>query len=224
MKNPLKVAVIGVGHMGRNHARIYSELDGCELVAVIDKDLERAREIAAQYGGQAFSRFADVTAPIAAATVAVPTVHHAEVAIPLLDRGIAVLVEKPLAPDAVSARQLVEAAGKNGQTRLDAKRRAGDGPDWLELLDAAALLEISEAEFWNLTPAEFERAQWAYLRRREREDRRTIASAWYVATFSRQKRLTSLTTLLAPVRKVSDDERKKLDEEHARMIQRIGRG
>ena len=114
MKNPLKVAVIGVGHMGRNHARIYGELDGCELVAVVDKDLDRAREIAAQFGGQVFSRFADVTTTVEAATVAVPTVYHAEVAIPLLDRGIAVLVEKPLAPDAVSARQLVDAAAKNG--------------------------------------------------------------------------------------------------------------
>ncbi|MEK7730856.1 MAG: Gfo/Idh/MocA family oxidoreductase, partial [Planctomycetota bacterium] len=107
-------AVIGVGHMGRNHARIYAELEGCELVAVVDKDFDRAREIAAQFGGQAFSRFADVTTPVVAASVAVPTVYHAEVAIPLLDRGIAVLVEKPLAPDAVSARQLVDAAGKNG--------------------------------------------------------------------------------------------------------------
>src|SRR3990172_6183012 len=70
MKNPLKVAVIGVGHMGRNHARIYGELDGCELVAVVDKDLDRAREIAAQFGGQAFSRFADVTTPAVAATLA----------------------------------------------------------------------------------------------------------------------------------------------------------
>ncbi len=114
MKNPLKVAVIGVGHMGRNHARIYSELDGCELVAVVDKDLDRAREIASQFGGQAVTRFADITTPVVAATVAVPTVYHAEVAIPLLDRGIAVLVEKPLAPDTFSARQLVDAAGKNG--------------------------------------------------------------------------------------------------------------
>ncbi len=113
MKNPLKVAVIGVGHMGRNHARVYGELEGCELVAVVDKDLDRARQIAAQFGGQAFSRFTDVTTPVDAATVAVPTVYHAEVAIPLLDRGIAVLVEKPLAPDAVSARQLADAARKN---------------------------------------------------------------------------------------------------------------
>ncbi len=114
MKNPLKVAVVGVGHMGRNHARIYGELDGCELVGVVDKDLDRARQVAGQHGGQAVSRFADLTSSVDAASVAVPTVYHAEVAIPLLERGIAVLVEKPLAPDAVSARQLVEAARKHG--------------------------------------------------------------------------------------------------------------
>jgi predicted dehydrogenase len=114
MKNPLKVAVVGVGHMGRNHARIYGELDACELVGVVDKDLDRARQVAGQHGGQAVSRFADLTTSVDAASVAVPTVYHAEVAIPLLERGIAVLVEKPLAPDAVSARQLVEAARKHG--------------------------------------------------------------------------------------------------------------
>jgi len=114
MKNPLKVVVVGVGHMGRNHARIYGELDGCELVGVVDKDLDRARQVAGQHGGQAVSRFADLTTSVDAASVAVPTVYHAEVAIPLLERGIAVLVEKPLAPDAVSARQLVEAARKHG--------------------------------------------------------------------------------------------------------------
>jgi predicted dehydrogenase len=114
MKNPLKVAVVGVGHMGRNHARIYAELDGCELVGVVDKDLDRARQVAGQHGGQAVSRFADLASSVDAASVAVPTVYHAEVAIPLLERGIAVLVEKPLAPDAVSARQLVEAARKHG--------------------------------------------------------------------------------------------------------------
>ena len=114
MKNPLKVAVVGVGHMGRNHARIYGELGACELVGVVDKDLDRARQVAGQHGGQAVSRFADLTSSVDAASVAVPTVYHAEVAIPLLERGIAVLVEKPLAPDAVSARQLVEAARKHG--------------------------------------------------------------------------------------------------------------
>jgi predicted dehydrogenase len=106
--------VIGAGHMGRHHARIYAELEGCELAAVVDKDLDRARAVAGEHGGEAAASFSDVTTDIDAASVAVPTVYHAEVAIPLLQRGVAVLVEKPLAPDTQSAQQLVEASRKHG--------------------------------------------------------------------------------------------------------------
>ena len=113
-RRSLRVAVVGVGHMGRHHARIYSELQGCELVAVIDKDINRARKIASQHGGEAFADLADFAGTIDAATVAVPTVFHAEVAIPLIERGVAVLVEKPLAPDTASAQQLVSAAQQSG--------------------------------------------------------------------------------------------------------------
>ena len=113
MKKPLRVAVVGVGHMGRHHARIYSELDDCELVAIVDTDLDRAKQMTAKYGGKAAARIRDVTSDVDAATVAVPTVYHAEVAIPLMERGIAVLVEKPLAPDMTSARQLLEASKKH---------------------------------------------------------------------------------------------------------------
>ncbi len=115
MNDPLRVAVIGAGRMGRHHTRIYSELSGCELVAVVDKDLDRANEVASQYGGRAVSRVADVAGELDAATVAVPTVYHAEVAIPLMERGVAVLVEKPLAPDTTGARQLLDASRKYGQ-------------------------------------------------------------------------------------------------------------
>ncbi len=114
MNRPLRVAVIGAGHMGRHHVRIYGELEDCELVAVVDKDLSRAREFAAKHGGQAFASFADLTGEIDAATVAVPTVYHAETAIPLMERGVAVLVERPLAPDSTSARQLLDASKKSG--------------------------------------------------------------------------------------------------------------
>ncbi len=106
----LRVAVIGAGHMGRHHARVYSEIPDCELVAVVDKDLDRARQIAKQFGGKPAARFSDITGGCDAVSVAVPTVYHAEVAIPLLEHGIAVLVEKPMAPDALSARQLLEAS------------------------------------------------------------------------------------------------------------------
>ncbi len=113
MTRPLRAAVVGVGHMGRHHARIYSELDGYELVAVVDKDLDRARTITDKHGGTAFANIADLTTDIDAATVAVPTVYHAEVAIPLMERGVHVLVEKPLAPDAATARQLLDASLKH---------------------------------------------------------------------------------------------------------------
>ena len=109
MNRSLRVAVIGAGHMGRHHARIYSELDGCELVAVVDKEPDRARKIASQFGGEAHTSMADVAHELDAVSVAVPTVYHAEVAIPLMERGVAVLVEKPLAPDSRSAKHLLEA-------------------------------------------------------------------------------------------------------------------
>ena len=96
--------------MGRHHVRIYSELPQCELVAVIDKDVEKARKLTEQHGGVAVERLADVPGELDAVTVAVPTVYHAEVAIPLLERGVSVLVEKPLAPDTLTGRRLVEAA------------------------------------------------------------------------------------------------------------------
>lgn len=113
MKTPLRVALIGGGHMGRHHARIYSELPQCELVAVVDKDLERAQKLTSQHGGVAVTRVADVPGKLDAVTVAVPTVFHAEVAIPLLEQGVSVLVEKPLAPDVASGRRLLKAAQRS---------------------------------------------------------------------------------------------------------------
>ncbi|UCE61555.1 MAG: Gfo/Idh/MocA family oxidoreductase [Phycisphaerales bacterium] len=112
MNKPLRVAVVGAGRMGQHHARIYGELDECELVAVVDKDLDRAGEVASKHGGQAVQRMSDVTGELDAVTVAVPTVYHAEVAIPLMERGVAVLIEKPLAPDTTSASQLLKASRK----------------------------------------------------------------------------------------------------------------
>ncbi|HNQ24485.1 MAG TPA: Gfo/Idh/MocA family oxidoreductase [Phycisphaerae bacterium] len=110
MNQPLRVAVIGGGHMGRHHVRVYSQLPQCQLVAVVDKDLERARTLAEQHGGIAVTRLADVPGKLDAVSVAVPTVYHAEVVVPLLEQGVSVLVEKPLAPDVASARRLLEAA------------------------------------------------------------------------------------------------------------------
>lgn len=112
MKNRLRVAVIGAGRMGNHHARIYHKLKECELVAIVDKDIDRARTKAKEYDTNAYSSVLDVESDLDAVTVAVPTVYHAEVAIPLLERGISVLVEKPLAQDTTSAQHLLDASRK----------------------------------------------------------------------------------------------------------------
>lgn len=110
----LQVAVIGAGRMGKHHARIYAGHARCKLAAVVDKDIERARAITAEFGGEPLSDISKLDRSVQAATVAVPTVYHADVAIPLMERGVAVLVEKPLANDAATAKRIVDASRKSG--------------------------------------------------------------------------------------------------------------
>jgi len=114
MKKVFRAAVIGVGHMGRHHARLYHELPDAQLVAVVDVDAQKAERIAAQFNCRPAGRLSDVIDSIDVATVAVPTVHHEEVAGSLIDRGIPVLIEKPMAPDSASARRMLERARKHG--------------------------------------------------------------------------------------------------------------
>jgi len=93
----LAVGVVGVGHLGRHHARLYSEMPGTRLVGVVDRDPDRAGEIAQEYGCHAFRDAEELFGKVRAASVAVPTQNHLEVARPLLAGGVDVLVEKPLA-------------------------------------------------------------------------------------------------------------------------------
>jgi predicted dehydrogenase len=108
----LRVAVIGVGYLGKHHARILSELPDVELVGVVDTNRRRAEEIAASARTQAFDDPAALVGRIDAATVAVPTERHHAVAMPLLEAGIAVLVEKPMARSLEEADDLIAAAGR----------------------------------------------------------------------------------------------------------------
>jgi predicted dehydrogenase len=112
----LRIAVIGVGHLGRHHARILSTLEGAHLVAVVDSAPERAAEAAAASGARALTDFRDLLGQVDAVTVAVPTELHRDVALPFLERGIAVLVEKPMARSMDEADELVEAARVSGAT------------------------------------------------------------------------------------------------------------
>ena len=95
--SPLKVAVVGVGHLGTIHARIYSEYEGAELVGVVDHDLERAEALATELGCEAARDVNELSSEIDCASVVVPTSAHAAVAVPLLKAGVPLLVEKPLA-------------------------------------------------------------------------------------------------------------------------------
>ena len=83
---PLRVAVVGVGYLGRHHARIMSALPGVELVAVVDINAARAAEIAAAHGTRALTDAADLRDEVDAVTMAVPTEVHHEIARPFLQR------------------------------------------------------------------------------------------------------------------------------------------
>jgi predicted dehydrogenase len=110
----VRVAVIGVGHLGRHHARILSGLPGADLVAVVDANEARAAEVAATCDTRALTDARDVLGQVDAVTVAVPTEHHLEVARPFLARGIPTLVEKPIARSEREANALLEAAAAGG--------------------------------------------------------------------------------------------------------------
>jgi predicted dehydrogenase len=109
----LRIAVIGVGHLGKHHARILASLPGVELVAVVDTNRARAEEIAASHGTQALFDARDLDGRVDAVTVAVPTAIHRDIALPFLDAGIAALVEKPLARSLAEADELIAAAGRS---------------------------------------------------------------------------------------------------------------
>src|SRR4051812_49436158 len=105
--DPVPVAVIGCGRMGQLHARVYSQMDSVRLVGVHDADPDVAAMTVEKYGGEVFKRIDDLAERVQAATIAVPTQHHAFVAEPLLRRGVACLIEKPLAKDVEEAKQIV---------------------------------------------------------------------------------------------------------------------
>src|SRR6266481_5356068 len=113
-QGPIRVAVVGVGSFGKNHARVYHELQkqgaGVELVAVVDSDAGLAQAVSNQLGCRALSNVSELQGQVDAASVSVPTVHHLDVAKQLMTAGIDVLVEKPLASTLEEADELIELA------------------------------------------------------------------------------------------------------------------
>src|SRR5690242_1079754 len=109
----LRLAVIGVGHLGKEHARILSEMSDVELVGVADVNAVQAEAVARRCGTRAFADYRALLPHADAAVVVVPTVYHHAVAAEFLRRGIPVLVEKPLAADLAQAEELVELARRH---------------------------------------------------------------------------------------------------------------
>jgi predicted dehydrogenase len=112
---PLRAAVVGVGYLGRYHAEKYAAHPDAELVAVVDIDGGRAREVAAELGVEAVTDLGQLAGRIDCASVSVPTKHHFAVARDLLAAGVDVLVEKPLTGTVEEGKALVELAVRHGR-------------------------------------------------------------------------------------------------------------
>ena len=141
----LKFGVAGAGVMGRNHARVLSDIRALELTHVFDPDSVTAEGVAAAYGATPVTTAeAFVDAGLDAAVVATPNRTHADLAVALLEKGVHVLVEKPIAATVEDARRIIDAAKANdrilmvGQVErfnpaVEAVKRAIDGDDVISI-------------------------------------------------------------------------------------------
>lgn len=106
--------MVGVGHLGRHHARILASIEGVELTALAERDEPRGRELAERYGCRWVPEAAGLEAEVDFAIIAVPTVAHRECAAGFLRAGVACLIEKPMAPDPEACRAILEDARAGG--------------------------------------------------------------------------------------------------------------
>jgi len=106
----LRVGVVGVGHIGSNHARLYSEIPGVDFTALYDVDPARANSIAKKFGGAATKSLDEFAELVDAASIATPTSAHHEIATKLLQRGKHLLIEKPITENPKDATELAELA------------------------------------------------------------------------------------------------------------------
>jgi hypothetical protein len=110
----IRVAVVGVGHLGRYHAQKYARLPGCSLVAVVDRDAARARAVAEEVGSTPFTELEPVLAQVDAVSIATPTPTHHAVGLACLRAGKHALIEKPLAATLAEGQALVAEAERRG--------------------------------------------------------------------------------------------------------------
>ena len=112
---PVRMAVVGVGHLGRQHARVVARTPGVSLVGVHDRRADRAEDVARSESTAVLARREDVAEAAEAVVIATPTVSHAELATFFLERGLHVLVEKPMTSSLPEAEVLVALARSRGR-------------------------------------------------------------------------------------------------------------
>jgi predicted dehydrogenase len=111
----IRVAVVGAGEFGRNHARVYRELENAELAGIVDTNPQRAEAVAREFGTRVLPDIAALPGKVDAVSLAVPTVEHARMGCRLLEMGLDVLVEKPMAASLAEADALIAAAAEHGR-------------------------------------------------------------------------------------------------------------
>ncbi len=106
----IRVGVVGVGHLGQHHARIYASLPQCDLVGVVDIDPKVAQKFARQYGSRGFSNYRELFGQVDALSIVVPTVYHYGIAAECLRAGVHLMVEKPITSTVDQAQELITLA------------------------------------------------------------------------------------------------------------------
>ena len=114
VKMKLRVGVIGVGQMGRHHARVYSSMPDVELVGVSDLSRMNANDVARKYGAKAYTDHLKLLQEVDAVSIAVPTSVHRDVALEVADFGVNMLIEKPIADSVKNAMEIVRATRRAG--------------------------------------------------------------------------------------------------------------
>lgn len=110
----LKVAVVGVGHLGKEHARVYAEMPGVELFGVVDIQRKQAEKVAQQYNTGYFLNYKDIIDKVHAVSIAVPTKSHYAIAKDFLQHGVHVMIEKPMTGTVLEARELIDISKARG--------------------------------------------------------------------------------------------------------------
>ena len=144
-----RIGVVGVGQFGKNHCRVIRESERAELVAVVDSDSVRAADAAASFSAQPFTDYRELAGQVDAAVVAAPTFAHEEIGCYLMEAGIDVLVEKPIAPDLGSAQRLIDTSERAGRI-LQVGHLERFNPAVLELERRATLPLFFEIHRMNL--------------------------------------------------------------------------